>query len=64
MGQVKDVYLASDKSDASKKQAKDSLKTIHDKYNGQITTVLNPEQAKAWKRMQKDWKDDLIMPKS
>jgi hypothetical protein len=64
MGQVKDVYLASDKSDASKKQAKDSLKAIHDKYNGQITTVLNPEQAKAWKRMQKDWKDDHVMPKS
>src|SRR5579864_7789402 len=64
MGQVKDVYMASDKSDAAKKNAKESLKAIHDKYNAQIAAILNPEQAKAWKRMQKDWKDDLIVPKS
>jgi len=64
MGQVKDVYRASDKSDASKKTAKDSLKTIHLKYDAQIGTILTPEQAKAWKRLQKDWKDDLVMPKS
>jgi Spy/CpxP family protein refolding chaperone len=64
MGQVKDVYRASDKSDASKKTAKDSLKTIHVKYDAQIGTILTPEQAKAWKRLQKDWKDDLVMPKS
>jgi Spy/CpxP family protein refolding chaperone len=69
MGQVKDVYMASAKSDASKKKdasknAKESLKTIHDKYNAQISTILNPEQAKAWKRLQKDWKDDLSVPKS
>ena len=64
MGQVKDVYRASDKSDASKKTAKDSLKAIHDKYNAQIAAILTPEQTKAWKRMQKDWKDDLTVPKS
>ena len=69
MGQVKDVYMASAKSDASKKKdasknAKESLKTIHDKYNAQISTILTAEQAKGWKRMQKDWKDDLIVPKS
>ena len=64
MGQVKDVYMASDKSDASKKNAKESLKAIHDKYNAQINAILSPEQAKVWKRMQKDWKDDLIVPKS
>ena len=64
MGQVKDVYMASDKSDASKKTAKESLKAIHDKYNAQINAILSPEQAKVWKRMQKDWKDDLIVPKS
>ena len=63
MGQVKDVYMASDKSDTSKKNAKDSLKAIHDKYNAQINTILTPEQAKVWKHMQKDWKDDLIVPK-
>ena len=63
MGQVKDVYRASAKSDASKKNAKESLKAIHDKYNAKINTILTPEQAKAWKRMQKDWKDDLIVPK-
>ena len=64
MGQVKDVYRASDKSDAAKKTAKDSLKAIHDKYNAKINAILTPEQSKAWKRMQRDWKDDLSMPKS
>jgi ribosomal protein L23 len=64
MGQVKDVYRSSAKSDASKKDAKESLKAIHDKYNAQINTILTPEQAKVWKRLQKDWKDDLIVPKS
>ena len=64
MGQVKDVYMASDKSDASKKNAKESLKAIHEKYNAQINTILTPKQAKVWKRMQKDWKDDPIVLKS
>jgi hypothetical protein len=64
MGQIKDVYRASDKSDASKKNAKESLKAIHDKYNAQIAAFLTTEQAKEWKRMQKDWKDDLVVPKS
>jgi hypothetical protein len=64
MGQIKDVYRASDKSDASKKTAKESLKSIHDKYNTQIAAFLTTEQAKAWKRLQKDWKDDLSVPKS
>jgi len=64
IGQVKDVYMASDKSDTSKKTAKDSLRAINDKYNSQINAILTPDQAKAWKRMQKDWKDDLIVPKS
>ena len=64
MGQVKDVYRASDKSDAAKKTAKDSLKAIHDKYNAEIIAILTPEQSKTWKRMQRDWKDDLFVPKS
>jgi Spy/CpxP family protein refolding chaperone len=64
MGQVKDVYMASAKDDTSKKTAKDSLKTIHTKYDAQISTILTPEQAKTWKRMQKDWKNDISMPKS
>jgi hypothetical protein len=64
IGQVKDVYRASDKSDAAKKDAKESLKAIRDKYNSRINAILTPEQAKAWKRAQKDWKDDFILPKS
>jgi hypothetical protein len=66
IGQVKDVYRANVKSDPSnsKKDAKQSLKAINDKYNAQIYAILTPEQAKKWKRMQKDWKDDLILPKS
>jgi hypothetical protein len=64
IGQVKDVYRASDKSDVAKKTAKDSLKAIHDKYNAKISSVLTPEQSRGWKRIQKDWKDDVSMPKS
>ena len=69
IGQVKDVYVTSAKSDASnksasKKTAQESLKAIDAKYNAQITAILTPEQAKAWKRMQKDWKNDVIVPKS
>ena len=65
IGQVKDVYRASDKSDAAKKTAKDSLKAIHDKYNTKIIAILTPDQSKEWKRMQRDWnKDDLSTPKS
>ena len=64
MGQVKDVYRGSDRSDTAKKEAKESLKAIRDKYNSRMNTILTPEQAKAWKRMQKDWKDDVAVPKS
>src|SRR5215471_14304496 len=57
IGQVKDVYVTSARSDASnknasKKTAQDSLKALDAKYNAQIIAVLTPEQAKAWKRMQ------------
>src|SRR5581483_11975734 len=55
IGQVKDVYRASDKSSAAKKTAKDSLKSIHDKFDAKITAVLTPDQSKEWKRLQKDW---------
>src|SRR6478736_7137308 len=48
MGQVKDVYRGSDRSDTAKKEAKESLKAIHDKYNNRMNTILTPEQAKAW----------------
>jgi LysM repeat protein len=64
MGQVKDVYMASDRSDTSKKSAKDSLKAIQDKYNVRISAILTPEQEKGWRRMQKDWREDLVVPKS
>jgi Spy/CpxP family protein refolding chaperone len=64
VGQVKDVYMASDKSDTSKKTAKDSLRAIQDKYNAKIMAILTPEQSKEWKRLQKDWKEDYSTPKS
>jgi hypothetical protein len=63
IGQIKDVYRSSDKSNATKKDARESLKTIDGKYNAQINAIFTPEQAKAWKHMQKDWKDDLVLPK-
>src|SRR5262245_25444080 len=53
MGQVKDVYKSSDQSAASRKTAKESLKTIDDKYNAQINAILTAEQAKEWKRLQR-----------
>jgi hypothetical protein len=61
---VKDVYRGSDKSDAAKKNAKDSLRAIDAKYNGQISAILTPEQSKAWKRMLKSWRDDVVLPKT
>jgi hypothetical protein len=69
IGQIKDVYIASAKTDASnrdasKKTAKESLKTVDTKYNGQIVALLKPEQMKDWKKMQKDWKDDVSLPKA
>jgi hypothetical protein len=64
IGQVKDVYRGSDKSDTAKKTARDSLKAINDKYNAKINAILTPDQSKTWKHMQRDWKDDLVMPKS
>jgi hypothetical protein len=63
IGQIKDVYRGSVKTDTSKKDAKESLRSINDKYNAQITTILTPEQVKLWRRMLKDWKDDLTVPK-
>jgi hypothetical protein len=64
IGQIKDVYRSSDKSNATKKEAKESLRAIDGKYNGLINAIFTPEQAKAWRRLQKkDWKDDLILPK-
>jgi hypothetical protein len=53
IGQVKDVYMASDKSDTSKKTAKESLIVFNDTDTTEIYTILTPEQSKAWKRMQK-----------
>ena len=64
IGQVKDVYRASAKSDASKKDAKESLKAIQEKYNAKINAILTLEQAKKWKRMQRAWKDDLVVTQS
>ena len=63
LGQIKEAYMASAKSDASQKDANQSLKAIDDKYSAQINAILTPEQAKVWKRMEKDWKDDLIVPR-
>jgi len=66
IGQIKDVYRANGKNDpaSSRKDVKESLKAINDKYNAQIFAILTPEQAKEWKRMQRDWKDDITLPKS
>jgi hypothetical protein len=64
IGQIKDVYMASDKSDTAKKTARDSLKAHNDKYNAKIAAILTPQQSRTWKHMQKSWRDDASMPKS
>ncbi len=48
-----------------KQEAVESLKAINSKYDKQITSLLNPDQAKKYKSMTKGWKDDLSlnMPK-
>ena len=65
MGTVKEKFNKSDKSDASKKEAADEIKSINSKYDDQITSSLNPDQAKKFKDMSKGWKNDLNlnMPK-
>src|SRR5262245_13212315 len=65
MGAVKEKYMNGDKSDASKKEAAEELKSIDSKYDGQITSSLNPDQAKKFKDLSKSWKNDLSlkMPK-
>jgi hypothetical protein len=57
--------MSGDKSDASKKEAADSLKSINSKYNDQIMSALNPDQAKKFQSMGKGFKNDtnLKMPK-
>jgi hypothetical protein len=64
IGQIKDVYMASDKSESAKKTARDSLKAINDKYNVKIAGILTPQQSREWKHMQRGWKGDVSMPKS
>jgi hypothetical protein len=59
MGEVKEKFMSGDKSDASKKEATESLKSINSKYDDQIVSSLNPDQAKKFKSMSKSWKDDL-----
>jgi hypothetical protein len=41
--------------------APESLKTISSKYDKQITSHLNREQAKKYKSLKKGWKNDLTL---
>jgi len=61
MSSVKTNFLTGDRSDASKKSAADSLKSISAKYDNQIDSALNPDQIKKLNGMRKDWKDDLAL---
>jgi hypothetical protein len=65
MAAVKEKFMGGDKSEASKKEAGNELKAINSKYDDQITSSLNPDQAKKFKSMSKGWKNDLSlsMPK-
>jgi hypothetical protein len=63
MGAVKEKFVNGDKSDASKKEAVESLKSINSKYDDQILSSLNPDQVKQFKNLSKGWKNDLKIPK-
>ncbi|GEM_PF-5607159 len=59
MGKAREKYQASDKSDAAKREAEESLKETHGKYETEIKSELSPEQVKEWDKMSKSWKSDL-----
>lgn len=70
MGSVKEKVVRGEASDSSqpvtdarqmKQEAVASLKAINSKYDKQITSLLNPDQAKKYKNMTKDWKSDLSL---
>jgi hypothetical protein len=63
MGSVKEKFASGDRSDASKKEAAESLKSINTNYDNQIVSSLNPDQARKFKNMNKGWKNDLNIPK-
>jgi len=48
-----------------RQEAAESLRAINSKYDKQITSFLNPDQAKKYKSLIRDWKSDLSlnMPK-
>jgi hypothetical protein len=61
MGQVKEKFMSGDRSDDSKKEAAESLKSINTKYDDQIASHLNPDQVKKMKDLSKGWKNDLSL---
>jgi len=58
---VKEKYMNSDKSYASKKEATEELASIDYKYDGQITSSLKPDQAEKYRDLSKGWKNDLSL---
>jgi hypothetical protein len=53
--------MSGDRSDDSKKEAAESLKSINTKYDDQIASHLNPDQVKKMKDLSKGWKNDLSL---
>jgi Spy/CpxP family protein refolding chaperone len=52
---VRDKY-ASDSSPTAKQTMRGEMKTIHEKYEGQITAVLTPEQQTEWSKIKEEHK--------
>jgi Spy/CpxP family protein refolding chaperone len=63
IGEAKQKFATSDKGDAAKKEAMDSIQSTREKHQGQIKEVLTPEQAGKWQDMVKGWKDDTNLKK-
>jgi Spy/CpxP family protein refolding chaperone len=61
--EAKQKYAASDKSDAAKKEAMDSIQGTRDKHQGEIKEILTPEQASKWQDATKGYKDDMNLKK-
>lgn len=59
VGAAREKYNASDKSEAAKKEATDSIQASRAKNHDEIQKVLTPEQSSKWGDMVKGWKSDL-----
>jgi hypothetical protein len=61
MGEVRKRFLDGNRTEATRREAVDSLKSVSSRYNDEIAEKLSPDQLSKWKGLQKKWKDDLVV---